>query len=550
MDLPGNLVCAVCRAVVNGMPSLNSHYREFHDPLSAYTCGQGNCRKQFRDKTSMIRHITSKHPDLLSVPYACARRQDSTSVQGENTALSRASTSCAPPLPDIEELDEDEQISAFYSDNEDPDDDEPQENLSVQDELKKAAVKVLMELRSTSSLTGKAVERFEAGCFKMLNNFASSIQIKISDLLSRRGMSVDEIQEVLKDVIEIKDPFENLRTIEQQLKYMQENYGLVIPQRKFLGTRLDQKLDHRTNTFVQTQVNETCQYVSITETLKTILSNKSKRNKIFKDLVSKDGVLRSYVDGSHYKDHTFLQRHKNVLHILLYYDELEIANALGSKTIIHKLGAFFFQILNLPPEESSQLSSIYLLALAYADELKKEGYMDKVLEPFILEMKKLASEEGVAIDIDGEVFTLRAVLVALTADNLAAHDVLGFLGSGARHFCRSCMVSRKEIRACANALGEIRTREMHRNHLAALAQNSRYSTKCGVKRSCPLDQIPFFHCVENNVFDIFHELLEGVSPLVIKCVLRHYYKTGKLIAKSFNEKIASFFLLWNSRLEE
>lgn len=63
---------------------------------------------------------------------------------------------------------------------------------------------------------------------------------------------------------------------------------------------------------------------------------------MFVDRCSKDGVLRSYVDGSHCKEHPYLMRHQHVIHILFYFDELEIANALGSKTIIPKLGAFFF----------------------------------------------------------------------------------------------------------------------------------------------------------------------------------------------------------------
>lgn len=84
---------------------------------------------------------------------------------------------------------------------------------------------------------------------------------------------------------------------------------------------------------------------------------------------------------------------------------------------------------------SSQLSTIFLLALVYADGRKKENSLMEVLTPFVHEMKKLSSEGGVEIDVDGELFILRAVLVALTADTPAAHDVLGFIApQGANHF--------------------------------------------------------------------------------------------------------------------
>ena len=62
---------------------------------------------------------------------------------------------------------------------------------------------------------------------------------------------------------------------------------------------------------------------------------------------------------------------------MLYYDELETCNPLGSKAKIHKLGedkliclvfnyayssAFYFSLGNLPPKLRSSLASIQLVA--------------------------------------------------------------------------------------------------------------------------------------------------------------------------------------------
>ncbi|XP_034247240.1 uncharacterized protein LOC117648681 [Thrips palmi] len=173
--------------------------------------------------------------------------------------------------------------------------------------------------------------------------------------------------------------------------------------------------------------------------------------------------------------------------------------------------------------------------------MKRPGAFKKVLAPFCTDMKKLASEEGVTLDLDGEPFVLRAILTNLTADTLAAHDLLGFLSVGANYFCRRCMVSRAEVRANANAVGIPRTPELHAAHLEQVQQRKKFSSECGVKRSCPLDDIPYFHCVENNVFDAFHDLLEGVVPLVIKLVLRHYITKRKFFnVKFFNGLVVSF----------
>lgn len=53
---------------------------------------------------------------------------------------------------------------------------------------------------------------------------------------------------------------------------------------------------------------------------------------------SQDGILRDVVDGEIYKSHPVFSLHKDAIQLLGYYDDLEIANPLGSKSKIHKIG--------------------------------------------------------------------------------------------------------------------------------------------------------------------------------------------------------------------
>ena len=49
-------------------------------------------------------------------------------------------------------------------------------------------------------------------------------------------------------------------------------------------------------------------------------------------------VLSDFCDGSYYRSHQLFSTHANALQIMLYYDDIEVCNPLGSHTKKHKLG--------------------------------------------------------------------------------------------------------------------------------------------------------------------------------------------------------------------
>ena len=53
---------------------------------------------------------------------------------------------------------------------------------------------------------------------------------------------------------------------------------------------------------------------------------------------SEDGKLRDVMDGTFYKQHPVFSKHCDAIQLFGYYDDLEIANPLGSKAKIHKIG--------------------------------------------------------------------------------------------------------------------------------------------------------------------------------------------------------------------
>lgn len=51
-----------------------------------------------------------------------------------------------------------------------------------------------------------------------------------------------------------------------------------------------------------------------------------------------DGLLGDFCDGSDFLSHPLYSRQQSALQIMLYYDEVEICNPLGTKVKRHKLG--------------------------------------------------------------------------------------------------------------------------------------------------------------------------------------------------------------------
>jgi hypothetical protein len=58
-----------------------------------------------------------------------------------------------------------------------------------------------------------------------------------------------------------------------------------------------------------------------------------------------DNLLSDYCDGADFRNHPLFSVDPTALQIMLYYDEIEIVNPLGSKTSKHKLGKLSFCML-------------------------------------------------------------------------------------------------------------------------------------------------------------------------------------------------------------
>lgn len=82
-------------------------------------------------------------------------------------------------------------------------------------------------------------------------------------------------------------------------------------------------------------------YVPILATLESIFKSKHMAE-MLKNSGPSDSRLRDISDGSFLKTHPLFSTERHTVQIQMFYDDFEVANPLGSKRGIHKLGAILF----------------------------------------------------------------------------------------------------------------------------------------------------------------------------------------------------------------
>ena len=216
-------------------------------------------------------------------------------------------------------------------------------------------------------------------------------------------------------------------------------------------------------------------YIPILESIQQHLRNKRIASMIFKTpTLSSEGVYYDIYDGYLYRYDPYFQRHKNGLIIILYHDELEVCNPLGSNAETHKVDMYYCTIGNLNPKFRSMICAIRLFAIVNTKFVKTYG-IQKILDPVIDDLKKLY--DGYQIEINGNRFEIFGKVLLCTGDTLGQHLWGGFKERVGIAFqkCRSCLCNFNEMQQSSDE-----------NHFVVRTKNSR---RCLHIANAPNEQV-------------------------------------------------------------
>lgn len=263
--------------------------------------------------------------------------------------------------------------------------------------------------------------------------------------------------------------------------------------------------------------NRTCMYVPILSSLQEMLRKTDVLEKVQETSPSQDGRYASFLDGTYCEENPLFSDDKLKFPLILYSNDFEVSNPLGTSRKIHKVCAVHWTLANVLSKFRSALHTVQLAVLCNSNDLRHFGY-SRILEPLLNDLKTL-EVEGVYIESLGD--SVRGSVFAVVADNLAAHGLAGFKESfNSSHVCRFCKKTDMQTTEVTTDNCELRTRDNHDTLVQALQMDGDHIDYV-VKSSCVLsDCLGYFHPITGFPPDILHDLLEGIVPVEIALCLK------------------------------
>ncbi|XP_070406635.1 uncharacterized protein [Nothobranchius furzeri] len=363
----------------------------------------------------------------------------------------------------------------------------------------------------------------------------------IENTLKKHDCTVEDavVAELVKDICQL-NPFCTALAVDGPL-------GTRYKRNQFLKEQLS--FTEPVEFILDSSKKKTFQYVPVLRLLSQLLNTKNIQETILQNQKQSNAsnVYRSLHDGSVFKENEFFSGEELRLPLILYTDDFEVCNPLGTSRKKHKVTAVYWVFADIPATLRSTLNSIHLAILCKADDVKQYGY-PKVLEPLLKDLKTFENE-GIFVSSLGKV--VKGTVFAVVADNLGAHCIGGFVESfSSSHYCRFCIGDRSQIQEYEVRTGmfPLRTKDSYMDHVEAALSGTTEGHHCGVKRLCPLtEQLSHFHAVSGYPPDALHDLLEGVVPFELALCLEELMRKKYFSLQLLNDAICQFPYKWNDK---
>lgn len=395
-----------------------------------------------------------------------------------------------------------------------------------------------------------------------LNHNLASLFLKMQSILHVSDMASQEIVEHLTRIFSLSQPI-----LKHDIREVLQSHDITVSEtllNKVVSTVMDSNVvlsatakgkqlssNKRRKTFIEKnypvvkpvqymlQPGHTAVHVPILEMIQAIFNHTDILDKIEETKVAQKSHYVSHQDGLYFKENTFFSSDDLKITLILYTDDVEIANPLGTSRKIHKICALYWMLADLPSKYRSALHVIQLAALCKVADIQTFGY-EKALGPLLRDLRTL-EQDGIFIESIGKV--VQGTVMCVVSDNLAAHDLAGFSKSfRAEYFCRFCTATQAKLQTHEVASGEfsLRTKDSHISDVHAVIRGD-ITSQNGVLADCVLSQhLEHFHTVTGFPPDALHDLFEGIVPVELALCIGEMIRRKYFTLEYLNERIVSF----------
>jgi hypothetical protein len=384
-------------------------------------------------------------------------------------------------------------------------------------------LRMILELKSNLALSDSLFNNIYEAFVDLITLILNHVCI----LLKHTEIEPETLFKLVKEIQMYQEQFKSFDSSYKQLKLISQQRNYVKPETKHYDSRLERVYNNESSEFVVKK--DSFGYISILETLKRLLNDDQYCLTIKKN--EHNDKLRPMYD-----DLIPFWKKENTLKILLFHDEIELANPLGDASCVYKLDNYYFKILNLGNKHNSMLKNIHCIASAFSSDIKNNGN-DPILRSIVNEIKVLETE-GVKINDK----TFYGSIYQVSGDNLGIHQIFGLKeGFCGENICHLCDGSTESFQSKFKEIDYSPITKQSYNEIIEELNEGQAKMVQGVKKYCLLNDLKYYHHTNNYAFDITHDLYEGIVPLHIKLILREFIKTKKYFSlEILNERILNF----------
>ena len=283
---------------VTSVKQLKIHLAIHFDRLEKVSCIFANCNYASDNYGSMKSHFSRKH-----------KKQDVGELKGSLVDISASACTSLPPVCIADTSDEDYEDTHFDQGKDDNDEDDEDEDSPAVDEVFMRSLAISMNTwMNISGISYSTVNQIVTEIFDSYGLGAQVTKSRVKALMSSQGVSVYIATKVL-DALETDDPFKYARgMLESQFKrtkYIMEQFPNVQPETVKLN-----------------QINEdpaSYQYVSLKESLKLLLEDKTYINQVASDpYYPEEDQIKDARDGQGLKKNPFFEANQEAVPLLIF----------------------------------------------------------------------------------------------------------------------------------------------------------------------------------------------------------------------------------------